>query len=118
MTRTILVVEDEITVALALKDLSKSHCALPCEVKIFDSLDALAKHGLRGDLLICDLCLPDSDSAQTREYLLQHQDSIRIICHSADVEQGRLLGAASGGRVKFVEKGGDLDEIELTLSTL
>lgn len=106
--KRILILEDHQPLAQALADLLH-HMYKPVSIQLFERLEDLKANGLDADLLISDLRLPDSDAINTAHFLLEHAQSIQIVCHSAARREGLLLSKMSLGLIMFLEKGEDQD---------
>lgn len=108
VAKSILILEDDKGLAHAIAEYLQ-HMYQPVSVKTFETLTDLKLHGLKADLLISDLGLPDSTPQNTASYLLSQVNAIRIVCHSAAVKEGKALSRQSLGQIIYMEKGDDLD---------
>ncbi|HEX4843917.1 MAG TPA: hypothetical protein VFV57_09605 [Limnobacter sp.] len=74
------------------------------QMLVSPSLAHFAAYAGAYDVLISDLSLPDSESANTAEFLLGLPRRQVVVCFSSDTPVGEDLAKASGNRIAFFNK--------------
>lgn len=114
----ILILEDHQEMAIALKQMLEALCPPTPKISIFPTLTDLMACGVRGDVLIADLNLPDSGPVQTSRFLSTICDSIYVVCHSGIHDIGEQLAINTNNKIEFIKKGVGRARLVQVISTL
>ena len=114
----IFILEDHQDMARALTQVLEVLCPSIPKISIFPTLTDLMASGARGDILIADLNLPDSEPIQTSRFLATICDSMYVVCHSGYDEIGEQLAASTNNKVEFIKKGIGRARLIEVISTL